>query len=443
MKMARLLVSFLFVCLLAIGAYLAGWVKPPLLQSQIYAEHLGEIRVTKHLWGELGLAIVFVDTGKFPADKLAHSIASLGLNTAIIDTAKLLAEYQPNSGNCLGQDLITKALNSISAGVQIKSDYHVIIAGIGDGALLPFINAETASPLSSTNISVEFSIQLADKLTLCSPLTAQNTALLSLKQPWRSVWTDHPAPETALFVKSLANSDTRIADYSTPLDTVLIDELNKVVGSTQQNELTLPVVEVSTGKAGGNLTLFYSGDGGWRDLDRAVAQEMSRQSYPVVGIDVLRYFWQHKTPEQAAADLTAAIAYYRQKWGIESFILAGYSFGADIMPAVYNRLSAQDQARIPLIVLLALGKQADFEIHVSGWLGKNGGELAVMPELHKVSPAKILCIYGKEEQAETGCTDLQNTAAHVLELPGGHHFDQDYPKLTQRILADYNQHGIH
>ena len=35
-------------------------------------------------------------------------------------------------------------------------------------------------------------------------------------------------------------------------------------------------------------------------LDRDVAGEMAKIGYPVVGIDTLRYYWQHKTPEQSA-----------------------------------------------------------------------------------------------------------------------------------------------
>ena len=95
----------------------------------------------------------------------------------------------------------------------------------------------------------------------------------------------------------------------------------------------LPVIEMPSAHAHDTLTLFYSGDGGWRDLDRTVAGEMIKLDYPVVGVDVLRYFWTHKSPEQAAADLSATMAYYRQHWGTHSFVLTGYSFGADVMPA--------------------------------------------------------------------------------------------------------------
>jgi type IV secretory pathway VirJ component len=140
----------------------------------------------------------------------------------------------------------------------------------------------------------------------------------------------------------LGNVDTRIAAYDTPLDTLLIEELNTSIGKSGLSLPPMPVVEVPAAKPSESVTLFYSGDGGWRDLDRTVAVEMAALNYPVVGVDVLRYFWEHKTPEQAAADLSATMAYYRKNWGTKSFVLAGYSFGADILPAIYNQLPPKD-----------------------------------------------------------------------------------------------------
>lgn len=124
-------------------------------------------------------------------------------------------------------------------------------------------------------------------------------------------------------------------------------------------------------------------------------------------------------------------------------MLAGYSFGADILPPIYNRLSKPDQDSVKLLALLALANKADFEIHVSGWLGQSGGEVSLAPELAKMSKQKVLCIYGVEEKSATACSGLANTEATLLELPGDHHFDQDYPKLTGKILDVYRQHDIH
>ena len=206
--------------------------------------------------------------------------------------------------------------------------------------------------------------------------------------------------------------------------------------------LALPVVEIPAKAENDTVTLFYSGDGGWRDLDRTIGQEMAKEGYPVVGIDCLRGFWKRKTPEQAAKDLTKALEYYRHNWGAKRFVLAGYSFGADILPPIYNRLSPNDRDSIALLVLLAFSREADFEIHVAGFLGKKSKGLPLSPELARLPTSKLYCVYGKDEKDESGCSDLADTEAEILELPGGHHFDQDYPKLTRLILDKYRRAGL-
>jgi len=136
----------------------------------------------------------------------------------------------------------------------------------------------------------------------------------------------------------------------------------------------MPVIEHPSAQPAETLTLFYSGDGGWRDLDRASAEHMAAAGYPVVGIDTLRYYWQHKSPEQSAADLSRLMQQYRDKWQVQRFVLAGYSFGADVLPAIYNRLPASDQQQVDAMLLLAFARSGSFEIAVSGWLGQDGAE---------------------------------------------------------------------
>ncbi|WP_019865303.1 virulence factor family protein [Methylovulum miyakonense] len=447
MKTNKTTVAFLLFGFTALAIALAVYVKPPVVQELSRTESFGELTVTRPLWGSQGLAIVFADTKKFPASVLGRRVAALGMATAIINPWPFFKRFNAATGQCLDANAAATSIASLLKGLPPTSTKPLVIAGISEGALLPFLNAQSSQADTATNLAIDFSVNLPDGLAVCPPLASQdpkNTLLAStaLKGHWRPVWTDHPAGQTAVFIKAIGNTNTRIAAYDTPLDAVLLEELKASLGQTDPSSQPLPLVDVPAAKPNGTITVFYSGDGGWRDLDRTVAGEMAAQNYPVVGVDALRYFWERKTPGQVAADLSATMAYYRNNRGIKFFVLAGYSFGADILPAVYNRLPQQDQDSVRLLVLLALANNADFEIHVSGWLGQNAGELPQAPELAKIPKTKILCIYGKEEKSETACTGLQNSDANILELPGGHHFDQDYPKLTRQILDVYRQHGI-
>ncbi|GAB6140133.1 hypothetical protein JCM14076_08620 [Methylosoma difficile] len=437
--------------LLALAAFAVGLLKnqPPVLNSISRLPNFGEVAIAKPLWGSQGFVVVFADTQKYPAAALGQRLARIGMTVAVVDTQAYFKRFSTATGVCLDATQVATAIAGLAEQLRLSANTPTVVAGISNGALLPFLNAQANAVRAATNLAVDFSVNVPDGLLLCAPLTAQdpNQKTLLLPQPnfsghWRAVWTDQPPEATAVFIKTLGNVETQIAAYDTPLDGVLADELNNWQGHSTLASPPMPMVDVPAAQARETLTIFYSGDGGWRDLDRTIAGEMAALNYPVAGVDVLRYFWERKTPEQAAADLSATMAYYRKNRHVKAFVLAGYSFGADILPAVYQRLPQADKDSVSLLVLLALAKNADFEIHVSGWLGQNAGELPQAPELAQIPKTKILCIYGKEEIAETACTDLQQTAADILELPGGHHFDQDYPKLTQQILNVYRQHGI-
>ncbi|MCY1422953.1 Bacterial virulence protein (VirJ) [compost metagenome] len=221
-----------------------------------------------------------------------------------------------------------------------------------------------------------------------------------------------------------------IADYDTPLPKVLDDQLRHLLQGSGDD---FPVVEVPAAKPSETVTLFYSGDGGWRDLDRAVAEQMAKLGYPVVGVDTLRYYWEHKTPDQSAADLAILMRHYREKWGAKRFVLAGYSFGADVLPAIYNRLPSAEKKEVDALLLIAFARSGSFEIEVEGWLGKAGSEAATGPEMAHLPAPKVLCVYGIEEKDESGCTQSQSVGEN-LQLPGGHHFDEDYPALAKRLV---------
>lgn len=431
--------------LIMTGMAWIGYKQPPTWQKSVYIDKLGDVAIIEPMWNSRGIVLVFADSSKFPANNLGRTIAENGITAVMVDALQYLKNQNAKTGQCLGVQQINSVIDKLKQNLPAN---QLIVAGIGEGALIPFIHAQSGPESGVTNLSIDFSVLLPEDLLLCPPLSnrheKQHNLLSSPKLAgnWRSIWADQPDDETGILIRALGNVDTRIAAYDTPPDTLLLEEIKTIFGQAKQSAPPMPVVELPAGKSADTVTIFYSGDGGWRDLDRTVAGEMVNQQYPVVGVDVLRYFWEHKTAQQAAADLAATMSFYRQNWNVKSFVLAGYSFGADILPAIYNRLPQPDKESVRLLALLALAKEADFEIHVAGWLGQKGNEQPIADELAQIPKNKLLCIYGKEEKTETSCTTLQNTEATILELPGGHHFDQDYPKLTRQILDVYRQHGI-
>jgi type IV secretory pathway VirJ component len=196
----------------------------------------------------------------------------------------------------------------------------------------------------------------------------------------------------------------------------------------------LPLVELPASQATDTLAIIYSGDGGWRDLDRTLGGLLAEGGTAVVGVDALRYFWHSRSPEQTAADLTRILDHYRAAWGSRRIVLIGYSFGADILPAAYNRLSADRQHSVITLALLAPGRSADPQVSIAGWLGETDAKaLPILPELQRIAPHKVLCIYGHEEQDETLCVAPGSGDITRIERPGDHHFDGRYDLIADAI----------
>ncbi len=196
----------------------------------------------------------------------------------------------------------------------------------------------------------------------------------------------------------------------------------------------LPLVEVPAAGGGDTFAVFVSGDGGWAGLDKEVAGALAQAGIPVVGVDSLRYFWSERTPAGFAADLERIARHYARQWQRPRLVLIGFSQGADVLPAAINRLSADTDAMLAMTALLSVGTHADYEFHVSNWLG-GGSErgLPIAPEMRRLPAARTVCVYGQDDD-EALCPQLPAGSAQVVRLPGDHHFKGDYTGLAQVIL---------
>lgn len=185
------------------------------------------------------------------------------------------------------------------------------------------------------------------------------------------------------------------------------------------------------------LAIFYSGDGGWQELDEEVSDDLKNAGIPVVGLDSLRYFWSQRTAHETAKDLGHIIDYYTSRLNVHHVMLIGYSFGADVMPASYNKLNQQQRNKVRSVTLLSMSHTVDYVVSLRGWLGfqtegKGGNPVN---DVKAIKPEIIQCIYGKDDDHDNACPALRGTGVQVIGMPGGHHFGGDYDKLAQYMIA--------
>jgi len=195
----------------------------------------------------------------------------------------------------------------------------------------------------------------------------------------------------------------------------------------------LPLTEVPASSRGETLALLLTGDGGWAGLDRRLSATLAARGVPVVGMSSLSYFWHEQSPERAAADVARALQHYLATWKRSRVLLIGYSFGADVLPFVVNRLPDDLRARLESVSLLGPGTHAVFEVHLPAWLGgpRDGG-VEIAPELDRMRRERVLCIYGEGEK-DSLCPLLGGVT--IAKVGRGHHFSGDADALADRIIG--------
>ena len=199
-------------------------------------------------------------------------------------------------------------------------------------------------------------------------------------------------------------------------------------------DLELVEVPASRAAARNAMAVILTGDGGWADIDKSVAAGLAANGVPVVGWSSLRYYWTPRTPEAAAADLARIVEHYSEAWKKGRVLLVGYSFGADVLPFLVNRLPAPLRARISSVSLLGLSETAAFEFHVSGWLG-GGGDThhPTEPEVARMT-VPVTCVHGADVE-DSACLALKGPRVRIVSVGSGHHFGGNYERLVELILA--------
>ena len=216
-------------------------------------------------------------------------------------------------------------------------------------------------------------------------------------------------------------------------------------GIAQVDDLPLVEVLVPNGQSygadahGSPLIILLSGDGGWTAMDREIGAFLSANGVPVIGLNSLRYFWKARSHEEATDAVARITEYYLRKLSLSRVILAGYSFGADVLPFIVNRLPTELRQKIDGVVLVSPSDSAYFEIHVTEWtpwLAPKGEPLA--PELARLDARHISCIHGSEEH-DSPCLALGKAGARAEAISGGHHMGGQYDEVAKRVLGFVQQ----
>jgi len=194
-------------------------------------------------------------------------------------------------------------------------------------------------------------------------------------------------------------------------------------------------VEVSLQTTNQTLIVFLSGDGGWwGDLDAQLARDLAAHGYAVLGLDTGVWFDSARQPDEVSARIGGMIRDFRSRTKLRHVTLIGYSFGADMVPLIYNRLAKAERSLVSGLVLISPGRMASLQVTLPERAGLTEGTLDLAPELKRLPGSKTRCIYGTDEETDTGCTLAVIKPQIRIGLPGGHHYNNDVARLSEIVV---------
>ena len=413
----------------------------------------GDVRLATPTGTPRGYVVLFSDAGGWtPADQVRlDSLAGAGALAVGVDTDVYLARVASKEAPC---DQLVGDVEGLSRQLQREHGgaeyFFPILTGVGEGgALAGAIMAQTPPATLGGAVSLDPWAVVQTSHGFCTRFPSDGVEPRHWRVPilnrfWSVALTPGTPEITRAHFETLQalspNLEVETLSARTPDQTLaslvaphlVQDDFSRVGG--------LPLVELPASKPSRLMAVFLSGDGGWRDIDKTIAENLQSLGVSVVGWDSVRYFWQSKTPQQTAADLSAVILAYSAKWHADKVALIGFSFGADTLPFVYDRLRPSLKQHVAMISLLSLGRAADWEIRVVGWLGAGPSAQAtpLAPAIKDIPGKMIQCFYGDQDSGSY-CPDLVKQGAEVIEKKGIHHFDGNYIYMAHQILDGFKR----
>jgi type IV secretory pathway VirJ component len=191
------------------------------------------------------------------------------------------------------------------------------------------------------------------------------------------------------------------------------------------------------------LLVFLTGDSGRSRFDVKLSDSLCAENIPEMCIDSYKFFRKRKTPQQTLDSILPYVELTMNKFHSQRIILAGYSFGSEVVPFLYNLMSEEWKEKVEFIVLLSPSYNSDFKIHLGDQLGISNRRWPydVLAEIMKIEDKKVIVFWGENERKflKEEFTKYNITVHH---LKGGHRHIDVGPVLKE-IKERIEENEIH
>jgi type IV secretory pathway VirJ component len=180
------------------------------------------------------------------------------------------------------------------------------------------------------------------------------------------------------------------------------------------------------------LVVFFTGDSGRSSFGKKLTDSLCADNIPLMCTDSYKYFRKRKTPQQTLDSILPYIDLNLKKYDRQKIILAGYSFGSEVVPFLYNLMGDEWKDKVEFIVLISPSDNSDFKIHFLDQVGLTFRcwPYDVLNEIMKIDDTKIIVFWGKNEKRfEKKRFTKHNITVHRLE--GGHRHTDVRPVIEE------------
>lgn len=198
----------------------------------------------------------------------------------------------------------------------------------------------------------------------------------------------------------------------------------------------LPIQEWSSPSQNKPLIFYLTGDGGMNSFSTSLCISLNKQGFEVSALNSKSYFWDKKNPDQTAADISKYLTEKLKGRKNQQIVLIGYSFGADVLPFVINRLPPALNQKVLVSFIMASSGNTDFEIHWADILGRGSKRsMDVVSEINKINDDKVVIVNGSDEENLNLSKITLKKYTHEV-IPGGHHFEGNINEIVKVIMTD-------
>ncbi len=202
----------------------------------------------------------------------------------------------------------------------------------------------------------------------------------------------------------------------------------------KDNLQDLPLLRFESKKVAADyFIIMLPGDGGWRDFIDYLSNYLSGNGINVVGLNTIPYFNNVRKPAEIAHDMQRIMNNFSEVWGKKKVVLAGYSFGAEILPFIYNRLDSNYKARVICLTMIAPSNLADFKVSPIYYYNPSKS-LAVLPELQKIRNVRTLIFCDRQKKSLCNYTNSKDPF-DMVPLEYGHLFTGKFRQVSATITA--------